>query len=264
MFQQKAKILLHKEIGPNCFLLKLSTLDISRVALPGQFVHLKVNGLNSPLLRRPFSLHRIYPEIIEILYQIKGKGTQLLARKKKNEMIDLIGPLGNGFDLKSNFLDKVTVLVAGGIGIAPLFALADALIKRQTRKELYFLVGARSKDLIFRKEEIENLGVKVFYATDDGSFGKKGLVTQLFAELLKTELKNLGRVFACGPKLMLKEMQNLTRQFGFSCQISLEENMACGVGACFGCAVPVKKGRTFEYKRVCKDGPIFEAQEVIF
>ncbi len=266
--QIKAKILSHKKIAPGYFLLKLAAPAIAKLSLPGQFVHLRVFDSDIPLLRRPFSLHRINPDSIELLYQLKGEGTRILSERKNDEVVDLIGPLGNGFDLTDIPEGKNIVLLGGGIGAAPLITLLDALLKQYDRERLTFFLGARSRNLILGEGEIRHSGVECFISTDDGSYGEKWPVTRLFEKKLADCRENPGMVFACGPKGMLKVMGSLSRRFKFPCQFSLEENMGCGIGACLGCAVRIRTNRgkdeSFEYKRVCKDGPVFLASEVIF
>ncbi len=266
--QIKAKILSHKKIAPGYFLLKLDAPAIAKLSLPGQFVHLRVLDSDIPLLRRPFSLHRINPDSIELLYQLKGEGTRILSERKKDEMVDLIGPLGNGFDLTDIPEGKNIVLIGGGIGTAPLVTLANAILKRYDRTKLTFFLGARSQELILGEGEIRHSGINCLISTDDGSYGEKGPVTRLFEKKLADWKERPGMVFTCGPKGMLKVMGSLSRRFKFPCQVSLEENMGCGIGACLGCAVRIRttRGRdeSFEYKRVCKDGPVFLASEVIF
>lgn len=268
MIQLEAKILSHLEVAPDCFLLELEAAVMAKLGVPGQFVHLRVTDSDIPLLRRPFSLHRFQLYSIEILYRIKGEGTRLLSQRNKGERIDLIGPLGNGFDLASIPQDKLIILIGGGSGMAPLLGLADKLSRQFFKEKIIFLLGARSQELLLRRKEIQNLGIECFFTTEDGSYGERGMVTQLFERKLKSWGKSLGVVFACGPKAMLKVLGNLSQQFKFPGQVSLEENMACGLGACLGCVVRVsssgKIDKSFENKRVCRDGPIFKIREVIF
>ena len=266
--QTRAKILSHKKIAPGYFLLKLDAPVIGKFSLPGQFVHLRVFDSDVPLLRRPFSLHRINPDSIELLYEVKGEGTRILSERKKDEMVDLIGPLGNGFDLADIPEGKNIILIAGGIGVAPLVSLVDALLKQYDRERLIFFLGARSQKLILGEREIRHSGIECLISTDDGSCGERGPVTRLFEKKLADWRENPGMVFACGPEAMLKVMGSLSRRFKFLCQVSLEENMGCGIGACLGCVVRLRTNPgqdvSFEYKRVCKDGPVFLASGIIF
>ncbi len=268
MVQIKARILSHQEVAPGSFLLKLNAPAIAGSISPGQFVHLRISDSDLPLLRRPFSLHRVRPPAIALLYQIKGEGTRILSAKRTGEILDLIGPLGNGFDLAGIPKNKKIILVAGGLGLAPLLGLADKLVTHHKKGKLAFFLGARTKDLLLGRPAIRRLGIDCFMATDDGTFGEKGLITLLFEKKLKGALKNPGMVFACGPRAMLKSMALLSRRYNFPCQISLEENMACGLGACMGCTVRFRSSsgdkKSFENKLVCKDGPVFRAREVIF
>ncbi len=267
VFQIESRIISHKGVSPGCFLLVLEAEAIARHGLPGQFVHLKINDSGLPLLRRPFSLHGINSSSIEILYQIKGEGTLILSKKKEGETVDIIGPLGNGFDLNNIPEDKKIILIGGGIGAAPLLALAVKLVEKYAPGQMIFFLGARSRELVMAEAKICNLGIPCRVSTDDGSYGEKGFITRIFEEAIKNQNEKPGMAFACGPEEMLKVMAGLSLRFKFPCQISLEENMACGLGACLGCPVPIKDSLDkdgFQYKSVCKDGPVFLASEVIF
>jgi len=250
----------------------VSTPGIARQARPGQFVHLRCQNSIEPLLRRPFSFHRIKGGSFEILYKVIGRGTNLLAKRRKGDTIDILGPLGNGFDIQrtsgsrgSPSLEpsraqprgeRTAILIAGGIGVAPLLALAEELTDR---RNCLVLIGAKTKKRILCAKDFKKLGVKVHLATDDGSRGYKGFVTDLLRKvLLLTVNCELSSIYACGPKLMLKEVARIAKSFRIVAYGSLEENMACGIGACLGCAIKTRDG----YKRVCKDGPVFNLQEI--
>jgi len=259
VFQAKAKIVYSKRIKDNYFKSILSSPRIALGALPGQFVNIKVNSCQEPLLRRPFSIHRVSGSNIEILYEVLGKGTQILAQKKPGEYLDIIGPLGNGFDALCAKRSTLSILVAGGMGVAPLVFLAERMISHK----FSVLIGAKTKNQILCEKEFKKLGCDVKIATDDGSMGFQGKVTDLLKEaLLKNsrtqELKN--SIYACGPRPMLKEIANISQKYNIPAQISLEEHMACGIGACLGCVVNTKNG----YQRVCKEGPVFAADKIVW
>jgi dihydroorotate dehydrogenase electron transfer subunit len=269
MVQGNFKILSNEKVGPDYFKMAISAPVIARQARPGQFVHLRCHNGIEPLLRRPFSFHRLNRNNFELLYKIVGRGTNLLAKQQKGGKIDVLGPLGNGFDTIRGTRDegRGTILVAGGMGVAPLLALAERLYEGRGKREegrrerkLLVLLGAKNKRQILCEREFKKSAAEVQIATDDGSRGYKGLVT----DLLKKVLRPLAisylpfAIYACGPKPMLKETAAISKAFAVSAQGCLEENMACGVGACQGCAIRTKAG----YKRVCKDGPVFDLKDI--
>jgi len=261
--QETVKIVSHAEINRGYFRIALGNSRISSFARPGQFVMVNVNAGDAPLLRRPLGIHSVKKKIIEILYEVVGAGTQILSRKKPGGSLDIIGPLGNGFDLSAVGCQSSPVLVAGGIGVAPLLFLAERLVdspQSVVHSRPLVLIGGSNKDKILCAKEFEKIGCFVAIATDNGSKGFKGKVTDLLKHLLSTMDYRLSIIYACGPEPMLKKVSGLAKQYGIPAQVSLEAHMACGFGACLGCAVDTVKG----YKRVCKDGPVFTAEEVIF
>lgn len=257
MIQAKIKILANDKIAPGYYKMALASPHIAKTARPGQFVHIKVNDGYEPLLRRPFSIHSIKNnDIIEILYRVVGKGTTLLSEKEVGEELDVLGPLGNGFKIDKEGMKFV--IIAGGAGIAPLFLLTKNLIHYSN--DVIVLIGAKSKELILCEQEFKDLGLEAQIATEDGSYGHKGVVTDLLYLLPATSLS----LFACGPAIMLHEVANFSIKNNLPCQLSLESRMACGLGACLGCVIKVKNGVKTAYKRVCKEGPVFDAKEIIW
>lgn len=269
IYNTKVQILSKEEVAPNIFLIKLSVPSVSQDALPGQFIHIKCSKDNYPLLRRPISIHRIDKEKgeIYILFQAKGEGTNLLTQRAVGDDLDIMGPIGNGFTIYTE--SKKIIIVGGGIGVAPLLALTEKLLTEG--KELLVLIGASKKEMVINEESIKNLGAKIEVATDDGSYMYKGLVTDLLEKTIK-EGWLADQVFACGPKPMLRKVADITSRANIHCQVSLEERMGCGIGACMTCVckikIKIKEKQTdkeeYQYKRVCIDGPIFEASEVIW
>jgi dihydroorotate dehydrogenase electron transfer subunit len=264
MLQLKAKIIQNKKIKGNYFHAIFLVPVIAKAACPGQFVNIKVSEALEPLLRRPLSIHRIrvqrreFREQIEILYEVVGKGTQILSQRKPGEYLDVIGPLGKGFDLHRQTgkqANRQTIIVAGGMGVAPLLFLAEKLKSQAT-----VLIGTKTKNQILCEKEFKDLGCIVKIATDDGSRGFKGKVTELLKYLLRTKNYELRTIYACGPRPMLKEISRISREYNIPAQICLEEHMACGIGACLGCAVKTREG----YQRVCKEGPVFYTDEMLF
>jgi len=278
MIQQKAEILSNKNISLGHFKMVLSIDGLKDKVKAGQFFHLRPGSDYDPLLRRPISVHRVgsEPNIIELLYKIEGKGTQLMSRRSKSTYIDVIGPIGNGFKVpktQSNF-----ILVAGGMGVAPLVALCDDLA-RFRKRTITVIIGAKTQELITCQREFQEVGAKVIVVTEDGSMGEKGLVTSVLEDVIErfdvrrsaaaitnkrspkltigSYVTEVG-LYACGPIPMLKSVAVIAKHYGIQTQASLEERMGCGVGACLGCAVKTKKG----YERVCVDGPVFNIEDL--
>ena len=258
MIQTKAKVLSNVQAVPGHYRMALEVPSIAREIKPGQFVNIRCGDGFDPLLRRPFSLHRVKDSsYIEILYSVKGKGTGLLSVKRAGDAIDILGPAGNGFEAEC-VRGGDYVLIGGGVGVAPLYALAEQL--RGEKKKVCVLIGARTKEILLCEEEFRELGCEVKVATDDGTAGRRGVVTGLFQELLDSGNWQPAVVYACGPKPMLKKVASVCGSSKVKARGSLEENMACGVGACMGCVVKTKQG----YKRVCKDGPVFDLSEIVW
>lgn len=270
VFQGKARISGNQTIGRDYFRLVLECPEIARIAAPGQFVEVKASGTFDPLLRRPFGVHRVKGKTLEILVEIVGKATEILAQKRPGEYLDIIGPLGNGFDFTQHSIRTTGyVLIAGGMGVAPLVFLAEKLVygsrfppeaDRTVHKRPVVLIGARKKAHILCEKEFKKLGCEVRITTNDGSKGHKGKVTDLFNAMLSTVNCQLSTIYACGPAPMLREVSRSARLCNLSAQLSLEAHMSCGIGACLGCVVKTLGG----YKRVCRDGPVFRAQEIIW
>ncbi len=252
----KAKIISHLNVTGHYYKLQIHLPQICKKARPGQFVMLKTGETSDPLLRRPFSIHKINKnKTIDILYKVVGKGTRILSDFKNDADIDIIGPLGNGFTISKKI--KSHILVAGGIGIAPLLFLAQELSKDKKNKIVLF-AGARHKEDILSVQDFKRLKADVKISTENGSIGKQGLISELFEVFLAGHNESSSVVYACGPKGMLREISRLASIKGISCQVSLEERMACGLGACLGCAIETTDG----YKYVCNDGPVFDAGEI--
>jgi len=263
----KVKILSRKEVAPNICLMKLKAPEIAQDALSGQFIHIKCSKDNYPLLRRPLSIHRIDKEKGEIfiLFQVMGEGTKLLADRTIGDDLDIMGPIGNGFNIYPE--SRKIMIVGGGIGVAPLLALCEESIRQG--KEVRVLIGALKKELVIGEENFRNLGAKVDVATDDGSYKHKDLVTDLLEGSIR-ERWLADQIFACGPKPMLKKIVEISLDAHIDYQVSLEERMACGIGACLGCVCKIKtKDKKeykvkYEYKRICIDGPVFGGSEVVW
>lgn len=235
---KSVEILENKKVSDGIYLMKLNA---SLKGAPGQFYMLKVGNLD-PLLPRPISIYDVGENEISFLYQVVGKGTEIMAEKKPGDTIEILGPLGNGFKIEG---EKVAV-VGGGIGIAPLLYLCKKL--KSENKYVEVFLGYRTKPYL--TEEFEKIAEKVNIATEDGSVGHKGYVTEIIG-------KDFDTLYSCGPNLMMKSIKSLNicdREY-----YSLEARMACGIGACLGCSIKTVNGM----KRVCHEGPIFSKDEVI-
>ncbi|MCX5776283.1 MAG: dihydroorotate dehydrogenase electron transfer subunit [Candidatus Firestonebacteria bacterium] len=249
-----AKIISNKKVSGEYRKIVLNAPSIAKTAVPGQFVTLKLGSGNVPFLRRPMSIHKIKPPVIELLYKVRGVGTELLAKYNEKDTLEILGPLGNGFKTDGSF--STAILVGGGYGIAPLLALHDRLKKLD--KKIITIIGAKSKTLV-NKEGFTG----ALIATEDGSDGIKGLVTKILSSTC-CNLSTDSVIFACGPDKMLKAVSEAGRLHNIPCQISMENLMACGVGVCLSCVCAVKQGLKTENKRVCVDGPVFDAEEIIW
>ena len=253
MYQQLVPIISNKEILPNICHLKVESPEMSSSAFPGQYVMLTCDRGAQRLLRRPISIHRISGGVLELLYAVVGAGTEWLSQRQAGEKLDILGPLGTGFQIQP--ASKNLLLVAGGIGAAPLVYLAEQGLK--TGKNVTLLAGARSANQLIPSSMLPaKVAVKI--ATEDGSAGTKGFVTALLPDYVKPA----DQVFICGPLPMFKAIAANYAGFftGKSVQVSLEVRMGCGLGFCYACTIKTTQG----LKQVCKDGPVFEMNDVLW
>lgn len=267
---------------------------------PGQFVMVKPSGSLDPFLPRAYSILRVRrmsngrkaksANVVEIFYKVLGKGTTALSRLKPGDRVDLLGPLGNGYYVPSGL--TTAVLVAGGIGVPPVVALAERLAgkglrvrgsgkKKVGRPKIAAFIGGKTSDDVLCLADLREAGATVRVATEDGSRGHRGLVTDLLESYLRPSV--VGRrsaIYACGPHPMLHAVARIAERFEIPCQVALEAEMACGFGACMGCVIPVKSSELrvqssqqpmnyepstinhFRYKLCCRDGPVFDAREI--
>jgi len=254
------EILEQQPITDNIYRMRIKAGEIVRSARPGQFVNIRITSGIDPLLRRPFSIHRIDSDKGEIvlLYRVIGRGTELMSKMPPGNSVDIMGPLGNGFNIQFPF--DHAVIVAGGMGSAPVFFLMDEL--RKSDKKITLLWGAREGVEIFQENELRDQGIDLQIATENSSKGYSGFVTDLLEIYLsKHKDGHACSGFVCGPECMIKKVQEIILSCDFQWQASLEERMACGVGVCLGCAIlNRKKG----LQMVCKEGPVFNLREIQF
>ena len=254
-FQLLARVNKNIEVCPGIYCLTFTSKEMAQEARPGQFLMLKVScpPMIDPVLRRPFSIHKVEGDQVSILFKVVGRGTEILAREKHE--IDLLGPLGNGYTIPEK---GSLALVGGGLGIAPLLFLAQYCMKLRKNERTLILLGARTAIELTAVNDFRKLGFPIELATDDGSAGHHGFVPHLMTE--KMEGADWS-VVTCGPQPMMRGVAEQSAAKGWECQLSLETVMACGIGACLGCAVRAKNNDS--YLHVCKDGPVFDAAEVI-
>jgi dihydroorotate dehydrogenase electron transfer subunit len=260
--QHSLKIISNKQICGKYFHLVLQAKELAPRIKPGQFIHIKVNDGFEPLFRRPFSVYRAKAQKVEVLYEPVGHGTRTLSSRKTGEVVDVLGPLGQPFTLPGKDIKQV-VFIAGGIGVAPFLLFSDVLKTCSVGNGFkpfptILLYGARTRDQVFSMKEFKKNGVKTFIATEDGSIGAKGRVSELFSKVTIDPAST--RIFTCGPKAMMAAVQKFAGDSGLKGEGSMEEVMACGLGACLGCSIKTTKG----YRTVCHDGPVFALDELIF
>jgi dihydroorotate dehydrogenase electron transfer subunit len=263
MFQHYAEILWNKRISTDCYKIGLTCSETYSMAKPGQFVMLRLSGHTDPLLRRPFSIHNLITsggktEGFELLYKVVGKGTALLSQQRPGGTADILGPLGTGFIIPRPTSE--IHIVAGGIGVAPLVFLASQLYRQNFDfSNCRVFIGGRSKEDLLCGDDFIEMGLRVDTSTDDGSAGNQCLVTHPLEEALEQHRPQL--IVACGPMAMLACVIGIAEKHRIPCQVSIETRMACGMGACLGCAVEGRADRG-HYLHACLDGPVFDAADV--
>ncbi len=227
--------------------------EIAEIAKVGQFVNIKAEGFS---LRRPISICEINREkgTLRVIFEVRGDGTKVISDIPVGGMIDIIAPLGgNGFDLS---LGKTAVIIGGGIGTPPMLGVASHFGGNST-----VISGFRNASAVILQDDFAKTGAETVLCTDDGSAGKKGFVTDALVEVLSS--KKVDVIYACGPKMMLQKIADIAKENDIACQLSLEERMGCGIGACLVCACKTVKDGEEIYSHVCKDGPVFDAREVV-
>ncbi len=247
---QDCKLVSSEKLTATVYDFRLQNKELASITKPGQFVQVLVPGKT---LRRPISVCDIEGDVIRLVFEVRGEGTEILSRTKAGESINIIAPLGRGFELDAS---KKTVFIGGGIGVPPMLYSARSCAGNAT-----VINGFRSSSAMILNEDFEKAGCKLTVTTDDGSFGIHGFVTQPLAEIIDdTEM-----ICACGPIPMLRSIAKMAQEHNVPCQVSLEQRMACGVGACLGCAFAIKdKNGNETYRHVCKDGPVFRSEEVVW
>jgi len=243
-----------KAIAREIYSFVIACPEVAEIAQPGQFVHIRANGFT---LRRPISICGIDKAkgTLRIVFEIRGEGTSEIAKLNEGDLIDMLAPLGHGFTVRKNF--KKVVLIGGGIGTPPMLPLAGHYGEKAVA-----ISGFRNASAVILQDDFKKTGAEVILCTDDGSMGIHGFVTQPLKDL--AEKGGIDAVYACGPMPMLKNIAAICKENGIYCEISLEERMACGIGACLGCACRTVRNDEEYFAHVCKDGPVFKAEEVLF
>jgi len=260
MRHDPAARIVKKQSWGDFHLLRLESPALAAEASPGQFLMIRASEGYDPLLRRPISLHDSGPGWLEIFFRVAGRGTALLAAKEAGAAVDILGPLGKGFRLDGFGQDRTAWLIGGGRGIAPMYYLGRTLRARGAEVRVFY--GGKTAAEIPLREKFEQAGLRPACSTDDGSFGFAGFVTALLEKEL--DLERPDALFVCGPDPMMKRIGTLALDRGIPAQLSLEAIMGCGFGACWGCVHRLKKNGEGKWRKICEDGPVFDAGEILW
>ena len=258
MSKHLGEIIEKLQLNSDVFKFTVAAPELARVALPGQFLHINCSD-DATMLRRPISIFDIDSanNTISFIFQVRGRGTALLAQKKTGAKLDMLAPLGTGFEIKSPY--RKICVVGGGIGVFPLYAL----LKRYPQAHKTTIIGFASVGKFASADAFAAMSDKFVCCTDDGSAGFHGNTAQALALQLQTgTIPDI--IFACGPSIMLRAVAALAAQFNIPCQVSLEERMACGIGACLVCSCKTRTESGWQHSHVCKDGPVFWAEDVVW
>jgi dihydroorotate dehydrogenase electron transfer subunit len=281
----ESRIVEHRSIAKDTWQLTLEAPSLARCTLPGQFFMVRLAGLNDPLIGRALAMFdrgfdsQGNPETVSVAYVVKGKFTQALSRFKAGQTVEIWGPLGNAF---SNQPVDHLILVAGGVGITPMLSLASAALGQQSygqspsgplgaskpqghfAKQVTLCYGARTQEYLVALDVFESRGVRLAIATEDGSLGHRGRVTEVLKDLLSRS-EGTARIACCGPEPMMQAVSKIAHEHNVPCEVSLETPMACGIGICFTCVAKIDQGDgTWDYRRTCVEGPIFESQSIVW
>lgn len=274
---RRASILEHCMIAKDTWQVRFDAYDLAKITLPGQFFMVRLADCNDPLIGRALAMYdRGFdsdgnPTSVSVVYTVKGKFTQSLARLQAGQSIEVWGPLGNAFSTQS--VDHL-IMVAGGVGITPMLSVAADALGRESfgksatpkryAKQVTLCYGARAKENLAGLPSFESLGVSLAIATEDGSLGQRGRVTSVLENLLG-QSSVTKRIVCCGPEPMMQAVSKLARQYDVSCEVSLETPMACGIGICFTCVAKIDQGDgAWDYRRTCIEGPIFQAENIVW
>jgi dihydroorotate dehydrogenase electron transfer subunit len=263
-FDLVTQILANEPVAQDHYLLRCVCPEIAESALPGQFIHVLISQESSLLLRRPFTIYTVEGDQFTILYQLIGAGTEMLSHLRCGNLLRVMGPLGNSFRIPPN-LDPA-IIVGGGAGIASLMLHAAALRKLGVRT--LGLVGSINAARLLTVADLEAIDVETHISTDDGSIGHHGFVTEVLTQILEQpqayELHS-PVIYACGPHGMLRAVTKISRSYGVRTQLAMENRMGCAMGVCLGCVCKIRTPHGgFEYQRVCTEGPVFDAEDIVW
>jgi dihydroorotate dehydrogenase electron transfer subunit len=260
MHKEPAALIIQKQTWNDYFLLRIKAKRIAQDSHPGQFIMVRPTQNFHPLLRRPFSIHSVLNDCLEIFFLKSGIGTALLSQMGRGDSMDILGPLGKGFNLNHELQGKKVALVGGGRGIAPLYFLAQRLLGLGAFPNIFY--GGKTLSDIPLKQKFLQDNHKTFISTDDGSSGFKGFITDLF----QLELDRImpSHIYACGPEPMMKTVAQMAQKKGIPAEFSLESIMGCGFGACWGCVRRTKTEAREEWVKICEEGPVFSGPQIIW
>jgi dihydroorotate dehydrogenase electron transfer subunit len=253
-------LIIRKQSWDDFHLIRFKSPALAEAARPGRFVMLRAADGHDPLLRRPISLHDAGPDWLEVFFRVAGRGTALLAKRGEGQTLDVLGPLGGGFRLDGDWSGRSAWLVGGGRGIAPLFFLARELRSRGARPRIFY--GGKTRAELPAAGKFREAGFETECSTDDGSLGFAGFVTALLERELAAARPDA--LFVCGPDPMMERAARLAQARAIPAQISLEAIMGCGFGACWGCVKRLKRGDGGKWRKICEDGPVFGADEILW
>jgi dihydroorotate dehydrogenase electron transfer subunit len=267
----------HRWVAKDTWRLTFEAPALASRTRPGQFFMVRIAGQNDPLIGRALAMYDMHrnskgqPVAVSVVYTVKGKFTQALSRRLAGDSIDVWGPLGNGFSMEPT---SHLILVAGGVGQTPMLSLASAALGKESfgvqskpasfAERVTLCYGARSKEYLAGIQDFERTGMQLKLATEDGSLGHHGRVTEVLQEILN-ESPSECRIACCGPEPMMQAVSVLASQYHVPCEVSLETPMACGIGICFTCVAKVKQSDgEWDYQRTCIEGPVFEADKIVW
>ncbi|MGQ9618833.1 MAG: dihydroorotate dehydrogenase electron transfer subunit [Candidatus Aminicenantia bacterium] len=254
--QELEFIIEKKEVKNSYIFLSLKSENFEGEVWPGQFIMVKIPSPDL-ILRRPFSIFFTEDKKIEILFQICGKGTEILSKLEKEDSLKVLMPLGNHFNVRES---GPQLIIGGGRGIAPLFFLSNFLLKRGINFKVIY--GGKSLSDLPVLERFRKINIEPVITTEDGSAGIKGLVTDPLKEIIKRE--KISVIYSCGPKRMMEKVFSIANEFSISTQFSLEERMACGFGACWGCVSRIRKEGKEKWVKICNEGTVFNGDEIVW
>ena len=266
VYNGPAYVVSQERIAPNCLRMRLAAPVRGPVAA-GTFAHILCDEeATDPLLRRPFSFWDVEPQEgawtnLDIVYTVVGKGTEILSRKRPLDTVGFLGPVGRGFSQNPD--RNLYVFVAGGVGIVPFFHFARQVRESGLDTRMLLLFGARTESMLYGIDDFPAAGVETQAATDDGSRGRKGLVTDLLVRVLKKTDPSRTMIYSCGPDRMMDRVVRIARERNLPCEVSMERRMGCALGACGACVTKVVDGDDWRYSRICWEGPAYDAARLV-